>query len=367
MQVSEFCVKMPSLFTAEEYVDMIIIYGECLKNRRRARELYRIRFPDRPTPNENTFVNLERTLRQGHFPSGNRGNSRRSVRNEENIINVLAYVNINPHVSTRKLSDELGITKSSVERILQDFKYHPFKVHLVQGLFPGDADRRLQFIAHLLGKLEDDRAFLTKIMWGDEAKFHNNGVVNRHNSNYWSPVNPHWVMETRFQNIWSVNVWCGLFNGRIIGPYFYEGTLTGERYLHFLEHSLPEFLEEIPLLERQQMWWQQDGAPAHNAHMVTNFLQNRFGNNFIANASPLLRWPARSPDLSPLDYFFWGTLKDMVYLSKPQNLEDLKNKIRNACRRITPQMIIATCTRNLLTRLEACVTAEGLHFEHLLK
>lgn len=78
-------------------------------------------------------------------------------------------------------------------------------------------------------------------MWGDDAKFHNSDLLNRHISYYWSPVNSHWIMKTRFENTLSVNVWGGLFNGRTIGPYFYETTLTAERHLLLLEHFTRTF------------------------------------------------------------------------------------------------------------------------------
>jgi hypothetical protein len=41
-------------------------------------------------------------------------------------------------------------------------------------------------------------------------------------------------------------VWCGLIGGKLIGPYFYDGTLTGRRYLDFLANQLPLLLENVP-------------------------------------------------------------------------------------------------------------------------
>jgi len=34
--------------------------------------------------------------------------------------------------------------------------------------------------------------------------------------------------ETQHQVKWNINVWCGILNGQIIGPYFYDGNLTGK-------------------------------------------------------------------------------------------------------------------------------------------
>ena len=352
------------IFTYNEYVDMLLIYGECRRNSRRSRELYRVRYPNRITPNNNTFVNLEKKLRSGSFPVGKHEAPRRKpVLTVDNTINILAYANVNPHVSTRLVAQELGVSKSSVHRVLKNNKYHPYKVHLVQGLTPEDPARRLAFIAEIFCKLEDDPSFLHKILWSDESRFHNNGAVNRHNCHYWSSNNPHWMKETHFQQIWGVNVWCGLYNGRVIGPYFYQGTLTGANYLNFLQNELPELLEKIPLNERAMMWWQQDGAPPHYSRQVTDYINDTFQGRWIGRNGTIY-WPARSPDITPLDYFLWGYLKDIVYTAPPTNLEDLQNRIKAACRTITADMVRATCTRNLMARFEFCVNEGGSQFEH---
>lgn len=39
-----------------------------------------------------------------------------------------------------------------------------------------------------------------------------------------------------------------------------------------------------------------------------------------------LGWPARSPDLSMCDFFFWGYLKDKVFRHRPYTIEDLNEK-----------------------------------------
>ncbi|KAJ4434068.1 hypothetical protein ANN_16387 [Periplaneta americana] len=38
-------------------------------------------------------------------------------------------------------------------------------------------------------------------------------------------------------------------------------------------------------------------------------------------------WPPRSPDLTTPDFFLWGYLKDRVYATRPQTLDDLKHNI----------------------------------------
>ncbi|KAJ4433406.1 hypothetical protein ANN_15665 [Periplaneta americana] len=42
----------------------------------------------------------------------------------------------------------------------------------------------------------------------------------------------------------------------------------------------------------------------------------------IGRTGPI-RWPPRSPDLTPLDFFFWGFIKDRVYATKPHTIPEL--------------------------------------------
>ena len=41
-------------------------------------------------------------------------------------------------------------------------------------------------------------------------------------------------------------------------------------------------------------------------------------------------WPPRSYDLSQLDYYLWGAVKDKCYAGKPEIIDSLKDNIREA-------------------------------------
>jgi hypothetical protein len=42
----------------------------------------------------------------------------------------------------------------------------------------------------------------------------------------------------------------------------------------------------------------------------------------------LMRWPLRSPNLTPCHFFFWGFVKDTVFVPPlPANLRELRNRI----------------------------------------
>lgn len=81
---------------------------------------------------------------------------------------------------------------------------------------------------------------------------------------------------------------------------------------HLLATSYKEMLQcnFIPQLRADgvlgTVWWQQDGAPAHYAQTVRDYLNETFGDRWIGRGGPV-HWPARSPDLNSLVFFLWGT------------------------------------------------------------
>jgi len=81
---------------------------------------------------------------------------------------------------------------------------------------------------------------------------------------------------------------------------------NGEEDRKLLENDLVNLLEEVPLETRINMWFQQDGYPAHIAEATRMLLNKKFGNHWIGLRGPY-EWPPRSPDHTPLDFFLWGS------------------------------------------------------------
>lgn len=57
--------------------------------------------------------------------------------------------------------------------------------------------------------------------------------------------------------------------------------LNGAEYNNFLRNDLPELLEDVPLNLRQQIIFQQDGAPPHNARLVRLTLTEKFPERYV--------------------------------------------------------------------------------------
>ncbi|KAJ4443164.1 hypothetical protein ANN_04814 [Periplaneta americana] len=102
--------------------------------------------------------------------------------------------------------------------------------------------------------------------------------------------------------------------------------LTGQAYTNVLENTIPHVLEDTPLMNRQHIHFLHDGAPAHFSRTARRYLDRRFPDRWIGRGGPIA-WPPRSPDLNPLDFYLWGHLKSLVYLSPVPDLESLRNRI----------------------------------------
>jgi hypothetical protein len=76
-------------------------------------------------------------------------------------------------------------------------------------------------------------------------------------------------------------------------------------------------------------------------------------------------WLARFPDLNAFDFYLWGNLKDKVYSNNPHTLVELKQSIHETITSIEVSEL-KLVSNNIFKRLEACLRAEGRHFEHLL-
>jgi hypothetical protein len=96
-----------------------------------------------------------------------------------------------------------------------------------------------------------------------------------------------------------------------VGPYLLPDRLTAQRYRDFLETVLPGLLEDVPLAVRQSLWFQHDGAPAHCGEDVRQWLNATYPGRRIGHGGPIA-WPPRSPDLTRMDFFLWGHLKEQV-------------------------------------------------------
>ncbi|GFW55430.1 putative DD41D transposase [Trichonephila clavipes] len=162
----------------------------------------------------------------------------------------------------------------------------------------------------------------------DEVHFCLNGYVNKQNCRFWSEANPQVYVETPLRPE-KLTVWCALWAGGIIGPYFFKNdeghnvTVNGDWYRSKIINF---FIPELNNHYVQELWFQQDGATCHTARAKIDLLKDTFGDHLISRFGPV-NWPPRSCDLTPLDYFLWGYVKSLVYADRSQTLDHLEDII----------------------------------------
>ena len=104
-----------------------------------------------------------------------------------------------------------------------------------------------------------------------------------------------------------------------------------------------------------------DGALAHYAQSVRHFMDKTFRDRWIGQRGPI-DWPARSPDLTPMDFFLWGVIKERVYARKPQNLHTLKDTIVTEIHCLPVELCRKIC-QSVPGRLQLCKDVAGEHIE----
>lgn len=221
----------------------------------------------------------------------------------------------------------------------------------------------------MLQRLNANPNFLKYILWTDESSFSTAGVFNRKNRRSWEKKNQRQrkVVEIKKSGRKSVKIWCGIFRDKIVGPIFFNFTLTRETYLEIILPEVAELLEEhFSDEELNEVIWQQDGATPHSVLEVREHLNGQF-DIWIGNGGPI-PWPPNSPDLTPLDAFLWGYLKDKVNYDFNQNVEIIKTKIRETINELNKDnnSSVSNCLNNLRKRYELCILNNGGHFEQFL-
>lgn len=70
-------------------------------------------------------------------------------------------------------------------------------------------------------------------------------------------------------------------------------------------------------MQNEEIWYQQDGATAHYNVNVRNYLNGIIPDHWIGKRG-FIKWPARSPDLTTLDFYLCGKVK--IYANRPNNI-----------------------------------------------
>lgn len=203
-------------------------------------------------------------------------------------------------------------------------------------------------------------------MFSDEAHFWLNGYVNKQNCRIWCDEQPRAILELPMHPE-KTTVWCGLWAGGIIGPFFFKDdngrhvTVNGQRYRSMITDFFLPKMRDNDLVD---MWFQQDGATCHTARETMDLLKDEFGEQLISRFGPV-SWPPRSCDITPLDYFLWGYVKSLVYQDKPASIGALEDNISRVIGEI-PLDMLEKVVQNWTFRVDHLKRSRGQHLHEVI-
>ena len=90
--------------------------------------------------------------------------------------------------------------------------------------------------------------------------------------------------------------------------------------------------------------YQQDGAPPLWSMEVQGSLNATFSNWWIGRDGSIC-WPPCSPDLTPLYFFLWGSVKGRVLVTTMNDIGELRTRIRDVIATITGEMLTKNTPR----------------------
>ena len=236
------------------------------------------------------------------LPTPKRTPGRPRLTSERTCKVISRQVNANPTLTARKIKETnpglLGkVSLRSVQQLLHDkLDYRSFQPRRKPLLTVAQKKKRISFAKkYSVWTLEEWR----KVLWSDEATFTVSGcghsrVYRRPDSD---PLDPRYTVKT-VKHPDSVMVW-GSFGYHGVGELVVlEKNVKVNQfvYLELLCDALPDAFEKT-----RANVFMQDGAPAHTARSVTQWLQD-------CQISYFKDWPGNSPDINPIENL-WGLMK----------------------------------------------------------
>ena len=207
---------------------------------------FRREFPGRKTPCRKTITKIvEKCRNTGSVGNDNKGQSGWyvAVRTRANVQAERKHLEQSPQKSTRRLSQEVGISRTTVQRIIHnDFKLFPYKVKILQKQTDANKEERSEFCQTISERIENNPGDLGLILFSDKAHFHLSGNVSRQNMRFWASQEPHKHTQRPLSQE-KVTVWCAVGKGRIFGQYIFEDndgncvTINAERYIEMMRRK----------------------------------------------------------------------------------------------------------------------------------
>ena len=294
--------------------------------------------------------------------SGSTADKKRSGRprktNQTNDNYIYRIARKNPKYSTKDIAQEINVTlknhisRSTVNRRLIDRKLCCYVAARKPLLKPSDRLKRLKFCRDILRMTNYE---IRRIIFSDESNFtvlnRKNRVIVRRHSN--EKFHSRFIVPRLQGGGGSVGIWgCITYDGPGL-HYLYDGRMNQHNYIETLENYLIP-TRDIFFGEEPAWQFQQDNAPCHKAKSVTKW--------FEENKIQVLQWPARSPDLNPIENV-WTVIDRKLTKAPVTSAESLKQSLKE----LFDDLTVEYCRKlfdSIRRRAELCIKNKGGHIPY---
>jgi len=274
----------------------------------------------------------------------------RIIRTKKMVQKIKNRLKRKKRVSSRKLAQELDISKTSVLRVLKDdLGLRPYKKRIVPLMTDAQKAKRKKFANWIRTNFKKEDTL--RILFSDEKMFDIDGVYNAQNDRVWAvdrgEADKNGGKKEKRKFPQKVMVWLGVCSKGVTPLVILDkGSVNHDRYI---KEVLPVALKYGNKVFGDNWTYQQDGATAHTHNLTQKWCQKNFP-SFLDKD----HWPPNSPDLNPLDYSIWDEFVQQMNWNKVQSKKTLIEELKRAVKRIREEVVFESCESwtNRLYRLK---------------
>jgi len=261
-----------------------------------------------------------------------------------------------PSINQTTIARQLNVDNTTVRKCLEeDLRSKSYRIQTAQPWVEGSKDKRLAKCVKLLSKYSRDDNMLW--FFSDEKNFCQDQVFNRQNR--WLAMGSKDVVKLMKTELEDTVTVFGVISsdGDIMPPHIIE---TGVRvdtdvYLDVLSSVVFPWIEKVA---HGRPWvWQQDKSQCHVSDKTIDWLKEN-AYDFVDKET----WPPNSPDLNPVDYFFWGVLEAKINRRRHDNKASLMESIRREATNMGSELVRKAC-RQFRRRVEQVIETEGSYVD----
>lgn len=264
----------------------------------------------------------------------------------EHQAKLIAYMLKNPTSTIRQTKLALGFTCSTrtIDDYLKRNKLRTFIAPKKPAHFPVHLRARFSF-----ARIMKNWHRWSDVIFSDESSFANHRSCAR---KVWrrrgteAPMRTSSFNATRYIRI---NVWGAIQSNGFVALRLVSNNFDSEEYLEVISTVLPAFFQLNPYCI-----WMHDNAPIHKTQEIREF--------FEENGIQKIMWPARSPDLNPIENIWAHITQKLDQLldkkGEATSAAELWRRVRYCASRI-PRTEFVNLYQSIQKRLKSVYNKEG--------